>query len=794
MTTDNMLWLAQDLVLGVDGRRPVEDYDPDQCCAGPMCLDPVALGCAYIDLLPSGPMWDEPKARLKDKLAECGSLPDPEDDCWTADPGCVTMVHYGLYAAQLLNDAVENILQVAIRESDPHTAVSTMDEWYDRLGYVDCYRTECRSSYLAKFSPYEKAVEGCEGLTEYVAPSFPDDYECALRRATVQSLYRARRGFIRNLDGINWILQPLGVQMEPVLPDDPPEPVEGYPICGCADVQFAVVPISETLEACPEEGDYCHPTERTVDAEQEYAPEGYEPITLYPAVYVGECIVRSLLPKLCPNLLGEPVLPPIEPYNCNNSILLDQAYQGTGHTFTDGGKGLINTTSSSTSNTSGDYHSVGAPASSGCDFGTGDFTIEGWVRSLSNHSVYFHSAMGNFKSSDAGSWSAFVMDAPNTRINWLVAGQPSLQGTSNIGSGWHHIVISRNTDTLRVFVDGVMEIKQTGYAAVNVGGSGNVILGGNNSGNNDQWRGLLDEIRITKGVGRYNADTAITVPTNKYPRDGTDPHWASVSLLAGFDSGAIDEGPLGNILTPTGTPTITTVAKIGEQAVAYNEGAGGDYKWWVPTVKKMNAGDGPFYWEVLFNPAGPVSFDGYAGVVTQDAVDSGDWENINNPVYDGSLGYRGDGTIYGNNGTQLSSTPASYGAGDIGMFAFDPSTGELWVGLNGVWPNDPVTDPALVTSSNITNGFYASMQGRRLGEGGTLYSVESDFAYPAPAGFMALGCEQVVPMVDYAQSSIILGTPVDGESADRSRSFVVHGRVNDGVSVPYQSTYLIIEE
>jgi hypothetical protein len=72
---------------------------------------------------------------------------------------------------------------------------------------------------------------------------------------------------------------------------------------------------------------------------------------------------------------------------------------------------------------------------------------------------------------------------------------------------------------MRLFLDGVMLVKDTGYAAINVGNSAaDLVLGGNNAGANDRWRGYLDEVRITKGVGRYDSDAAFEAPTTPYPK------------------------------------------------------------------------------------------------------------------------------------------------------------------------------------------------------------------------------------------------------------------------------------
>lgn len=165
-----------------------------------------------------------------------------------------------------------------------------------------------------------------------------------------------------------------------------------------------------------------------------------------------------------------------------------------------------------------EYLNLGSPAVAGCNFGTGDFTIEGFGQSTINDGTWFHSILGNFLSADTGSFSVFVKNNPINSLHWTVAGQTGQSATTDLGTSQFHFAVSRNVDNLRLFVNGVMEKKVTGYTAISVGGTTDLIIGGNNQGNNDRWNGYADEIRITKGVGRYNSDVSFAVPTVAYPR------------------------------------------------------------------------------------------------------------------------------------------------------------------------------------------------------------------------------------------------------------------------------------
>lgn len=303
MTLDSarLLYPKEPLLLGVDGftlrSGALQD---DGCCPDPLCIPFCNTACSFIDLLPSGPMWDMQKAQAVRCIPECA------DDC--GDDDCPSMASFAVYGARVLHDAVQNILWPAIRESNPATAVTTLDDWLDRYGWQDCYRTCCRSEYLAMFSPYETPSD-C-GDTRFCAPTFSAAFECALKHGILLSLERLRRGVIKNLDGINWIIQPLGAIVRPKQPY--PKDVSDYlkgncdvedggPPCFCGEVKLEICDNADELPGCPIEACLTDPT--TVPALQPYTCEGVTTY-LYPGVIAAECIVRSMLSHKSPSMLS----------------------------------------------------------------------------------------------------------------------------------------------------------------------------------------------------------------------------------------------------------------------------------------------------------------------------------------------------------------------------------------------------------------------------------------------------------------------------------------------------------
>jgi hypothetical protein len=174
---------------------------------------------------------------------------------------------------------------------------------------------------------------------------------------------------------------------------------------------------------------------------------------------------------------------------------------------------------------------------------------------------------------------------------------------------------------------------------------------------------------------------------------------------------------------------------------AINTSGGSDYRRWVPTAKAILPMDGRRYWEVLCAASGAAGFDGYMGVVS--ATQREEFNIGNNPITLGSIGYRGNGTLWSSDtatsSQRLTGLP-TFGAGDALMFVLDPANARLWIGKNGIWRDDPVSGAPTWTAGGST-AFYPQIQGRGSGDGGTLRALPSQFSYPVPPGVRALGFE-----------------------------------------------------
>jgi hypothetical protein len=127
---------------------------------------------------------------------------------------------------------------------------------------------------------------------------------------------------------------------------------------------------------------------------------------------------------------------------------------------------------------------------------TGDFTWETWAWGGLNN-VLFYSTVPN----------AYLYNDIFTGY-----GGPDLAVTTNFSAAWHHVAISRVGSTIRGFLDGVLTGTQTFAGTVDLT---TLVCGKYVPNGNLFWTTNYDDMRVTKGVGRYTAN--FTPPTAAFP-------------------------------------------------------------------------------------------------------------------------------------------------------------------------------------------------------------------------------------------------------------------------------------
>jgi hypothetical protein len=142
-------------------------------------------------------------------------------------------------------------------------------------------------------------------------------------------------------------------------------------------------------------------------------------------------------------------------------------------------------------------------------FGTGDFTIEGWV--YTNAAGVLYGIINKGASTPTG-WS-LEKNASNQLV-WYSTSTAVKTSTDTIpASTWTYFAISRSGTNLYMFINGTLQ-GSAGTDSTNYNQTNNMIIGATRALGNG-LNGYLDDLRITKGVCRYTA--SFSAPTAAFP-------------------------------------------------------------------------------------------------------------------------------------------------------------------------------------------------------------------------------------------------------------------------------------
>jgi Concanavalin A-like lectin/glucanases superfamily len=160
---------------------------------------------------------------------------------------------------------------------------------------------------------------------------------------------------------------------------------------------------------------------------------------------------------------------------------------------------------------SGDYLDLQGGAD--FDFGTGDYTMEMWVRPSALTS--FHTLLALDVGTRSFVWYINASSGVGFEFRTIAAATGGAYNATPVATGvWTHLAIVRKAGVQTSYVGGQPSATQpdTAQYFVNAG----VMKVGRQSAGSLQYAGWIDEIRITKGVALY--DGAFTPPTSSFPR------------------------------------------------------------------------------------------------------------------------------------------------------------------------------------------------------------------------------------------------------------------------------------
>ena len=162
----------------------------------------------------------------------------------------------------------------------------------------------------------------------------------------------------------------------------------------------------------------------------------------------------------------------------------------------------------------GDYLTV--PYNPSFNLGTGNFTIEFWVKTSST--TAYANALRLGDTWTTGSWALYLNDSNgNGYPSWwsfTLNAALSTSGALVNNGAWHHIALVRSTTTMTMYIDGTSR----GTLSVSTSSVGNTTTKlwiARDSSNVRELAGYIDDLRITNGYARYTS--TFTPPTRTLP-------------------------------------------------------------------------------------------------------------------------------------------------------------------------------------------------------------------------------------------------------------------------------------
>lgn len=165
---------------------------------------------------------------------------------------------------------------------------------------------------------------------------------------------------------------------------------------------------------------------------------------------------------------------------------------------------------------------VTSPDNTDFEFGSGDFTLELWYRptALTGANAY-NGLIGKQTDSSTNCSYLLYFNQNNTGVVFQYTQDGVTRSFCSNGAAltvgqWHHLAVSRVGNNLWVFVDGVPGSAVNMAGVTIYGGTAAAIIGSQDpNGSTYVVNGHIDEVRITKGVGRYSS--AFTPPSAPFP-------------------------------------------------------------------------------------------------------------------------------------------------------------------------------------------------------------------------------------------------------------------------------------
>jgi len=253
---------------------------------------------------------------------------------------------------------------------------------------------------------------------------------------------------------------------------------------------------------------------------------------------------------------------------------------------------------------------ISTPANSAFSFGTGDFTIECWIRTTDwslEGAGYSRSIM------TIGDLTFYLrINQYHGGVNGALRVAGLLDGsTVALSDGaWHHIAVVRQSNIVRYWIDGVYQTECSGSSVTtNFSNTVTNVIGAQSNPIDGNFNGYISNVRIVKGTAVYTGTSNFTPITSSLTAI------ANTSLLTCQSNRLIDNSTNNFTITRNGDVRVSNFAPFVETDTttgsAYFDGTG-DYLT-VPTNAALDFGTGDFTVEFWWYPTSVATDQGFLG-------------------------------------------------------------------------------------------------------------------------------------------------------------------------------------
>lgn len=333
-------------------------------------------------------------------------------------------------------------------------------------------------------------------------------------------------------------------------------------------------------------------------------------------------------------------------------------------------------------------------------FGTGDFTVEGWI----NHSTTTTSTFVGLSPYDNGGW-AFGVHFPSLGDLYFYDGTGLVLSYSGISANtWYHVAVARSGASIKMFVNGT-QVATASASGRDYYASTSTLVGTDYSGQN--FRGYISNIRVVKGTALYTSSfTPSTTPLTAV---------SGTSLLTCQSNRFIDNSTNNYAITVTGAPSVQRFNPFGA-STAYSTSVIGGSGYF----------DGSGDYLTIGNPAVNSALDFGAGDFTIEA-----WVRPNST---GPMLVVGSLDNSSGNGSWWFVINGTFGGGSTLQFGYNVTAGGSGIGVLRGTGTLPVNTWNHVAVTRSGSNIRMYLNGSQLGS--TYTGIGSDPIYPVNQNFL----------------------------------------------------------